>query len=423
LLAKQRRRSSQPRGRLSRRRIKAADDTLWHGTFAEGDDVNIMPHRAEMIRAAKQRGVINSIVSKNDPKVARAKLEEFGLWGDLIAPRISMLPKGELVKTQIEALQLRETNVLFVDDNPLNLNEVEFYCPKIKTMDARLEETDAAILKIIDKSPLDGGKRHRSYEVLSRKISEESAFEGGNEDFLRSSGVKIAMAFSCRVMNMKVENVVMGMIVRNHGPRDCVVQPESPNYISIVPANSAEFAPDMYAASSGQAKGIMVMANCQSGIIAHYMRMPERTDAEQQPHIFNLLAADSKAPPYAEKFDFLVYGIFVDHSPAYWGPHFSLGNFRSRLDVALDAWSGVKKVVILLPPNSQQIFGEGPEEKVTFAQINEIVVASCGDRSNVEIVRLGEFVEEPNEVTDDLRHFSRPLFKRVAEHVSQGLAA
>ena len=41
--------------------------------------------------------------------------------------------KGQRIKKLIEDMQLRPDNVLFLDDNHLNLEEAKYYCPKIMT--------------------------------------------------------------------------------------------------------------------------------------------------------------------------------------------------------------------------------------------------------------------------------------------------
>ena len=53
------------------------DDTLWKGTLAEGDDVQLLENRVAIIKELNKRGIVNAICSKNDPDKAKSKLEEF----------------------------------------------------------------------------------------------------------------------------------------------------------------------------------------------------------------------------------------------------------------------------------------------------------------------------------------------------------
>ena len=50
------------------------DDTLWRGTLAEGDAVELFENRAEMVRTLNNRGIVSAICSKNDYQTAMALL-------------------------------------------------------------------------------------------------------------------------------------------------------------------------------------------------------------------------------------------------------------------------------------------------------------------------------------------------------------
>ena len=68
-----------------------------------------------------------------------------GLWDEFVFPRIAFVPKGEVIKQLIADMQLRPVNVLFVDDNPHNLEEVAYAVPGISVVDARTPECDALL--------------------------------------------------------------------------------------------------------------------------------------------------------------------------------------------------------------------------------------------------------------------------------------
>jgi FkbH-like protein len=166
------------------------DDTLWRGTLADGDDVVLHAERAEMVRAFNDRGVVSSIASKNDFGAARAKLEEFGLWDQFVFPHIAFTPKPEAIRAIIEDMQLRAANVLFVDDNGLNLREVQHAIPEIRTLDITAEDADAQLAGLL---ALQTGGRSRidDYRMMERRKRDRAAEAGlSNEDFLRSCGIE-----------------------------------------------------------------------------------------------------------------------------------------------------------------------------------------------------------------------------------------
>ena len=64
------------------------DNTLWHGTLMEGDDVRLRPGVVDVIKTLDSRGILHSIASKNDHGEAIAKVREFGLEEYFLYPQI-----------------------------------------------------------------------------------------------------------------------------------------------------------------------------------------------------------------------------------------------------------------------------------------------------------------------------------------------
>lgn len=112
------------------------DDTLWEGTLAEGDQLQLSSFRGNLIRALNTHGIVNAICSKNDYEMAKKRLIELELWAEFVFPKISFSPKGPIVKQILDEMHLRPENTLFIDDNNMNLREVEHYVPGITTLDA-----------------------------------------------------------------------------------------------------------------------------------------------------------------------------------------------------------------------------------------------------------------------------------------------
>ena len=107
------------------------DDTLWEGTLSEGT-VTLPQSRIDLVRTLNRRGIVNSVCSKNDPSRARTELERVGLWDELVFAQIDWTPKGGRVARIVADAQLRPEEVLFVDDLPLNREEVRHAVPGIQ---------------------------------------------------------------------------------------------------------------------------------------------------------------------------------------------------------------------------------------------------------------------------------------------------
>ena len=171
------------------------DDTFWKGTLSEGP-VELIQENIAIVKELVDRGIMNSIVSKNDFDKAKKQLEDFGVWDLFIFPKISWNPKGEIVKQLLEQCKLRADNALFVDDNPSNLQEVKYYNPAINVMEAfqfsMLQLADEAFKGKNDASH----SRLEQYKILEQRATEETKYSS-NIDFLKDSNITVAIEKDC----------------------------------------------------------------------------------------------------------------------------------------------------------------------------------------------------------------------------------
>lgn len=167
------------------------DDTFWRGTLAEGDALEIPPAHVAMVQELTRRGIVNAICSKNDFAAARERLQAAGVWEHFVFPRIAFAPKGPLIREIVEQAQLRAENVLFVDDNGLNLEEARFHNPGLQTLDAGLLGGLLAMPGVAGKP--DGGKRLAQYKLLEQRVLERGS-ASSNDAFLRQSDIRLRIA-------------------------------------------------------------------------------------------------------------------------------------------------------------------------------------------------------------------------------------
>ncbi len=171
------------------------DDTFWKGTLSDnGNDATVVPitENIQLVKTLTRRGIINSICSKNDAQTAKAELKRQGVASFFVFTSIDWTPKGQRIKRMISDMALRETNVLFLDDNPSNLGEAEYACPQL--MIASPSEAIPCLIQHAETLGKDdsGMSRLKQYRVLEHKRKDSRNFSS-NEDFLRSSGIKICI--------------------------------------------------------------------------------------------------------------------------------------------------------------------------------------------------------------------------------------
>ena len=167
------------------------DDTFWEGTLSEGA-VEKKADNITIVNELVNRGIMNSIVSKNDYDKARKQLEDFGVWDSFIFPKISWNPKGEIVRQLLEQCKLRPDNTLFVDDNPSNLQEVKYYNPGINVIEASKFGLNMLSDEAFKGKDDTSHTRLKQYKILEQRASEETKYSS-NIEFLKDSDIRVSI--------------------------------------------------------------------------------------------------------------------------------------------------------------------------------------------------------------------------------------
>lgn len=171
------------------------DDTFWNGTLSEGEVTRIEAN-IKTVKTLIDRGIMCSIVSKNDYSQVKNILSNWGIWELFIFPHVSWQPKGEQVKDVLKKAALRAANTLFIDDNLSNLKEVEFYNPGIMVELPNVLNDDFLELKELQGKNDIKHSRLQQYKILEERDKESTQFSD-NKEFLRESDIKIIVSDDC----------------------------------------------------------------------------------------------------------------------------------------------------------------------------------------------------------------------------------
>lgn len=106
------------------------DDTFWKGVVSE-EEVQIPHDNLELLNGFVDRGIVNSISSKNDKEVAEKVLRDSNVLGFFVFNNINWDEKGPRIADKLARMGLWAENTLFIDDNQRNLEEAKHYCPEI----------------------------------------------------------------------------------------------------------------------------------------------------------------------------------------------------------------------------------------------------------------------------------------------------
>ncbi|SFC23098.1 HAD-IIIC family phosphatase [Butyrivibrio sp. YAB3001] len=169
------------------------DNTFWSGILAEGD-IKLNDANVQLIKDLTDRGIVNSICSKNTFDDVKTKLTEAQIWDYFVFPVIDYEPKGFSVKNIIDNCQLRPENVLFIDDDERNLQEVAYHN---KGINVSLPYIIEDLLKMPECEGED--KKHSrldKYKILEKKNERKRVFNS-NIEFLMDSNIEVAIKNDC----------------------------------------------------------------------------------------------------------------------------------------------------------------------------------------------------------------------------------
>lgn len=170
------------------------DDTFWSGTLSEGGVSPIAAH-LELVKKLTDCGIVNTICSKNDAGPVFEKLKEFGVSEYFVFNSIDWTPKGQRIATLLSDMGLRAVNALFIDDNPVNLNEAEYYSKGLMT--GTPVDIPLLIEWVSRQAPIDQEhKRLSQYKVLQNKQESKKSFSS-NEEFLYNTHTRVDFYYDC----------------------------------------------------------------------------------------------------------------------------------------------------------------------------------------------------------------------------------
>ena len=171
------------------------DNTIWNGVLLE-EEVTARPDALATVKALDQRGILQSIASRNDHDTAMAALAAHGIEEYFLAPQINWGTKSQSVQAIATTLNLGLDSFAFIDDDPYERAEVTSACPEVRCLDstAPLE----GILELPDFTPEflteDAAQRRLMYQQDFARQRAEEAFDGAKESFLATLDMKLSIS-------------------------------------------------------------------------------------------------------------------------------------------------------------------------------------------------------------------------------------
>lgn len=171
------------------------DDTLWKGVLLEDGAVELCDEVLRVVRTLDERGILQSVASRNEPSHALAKLEELGVAEYFLYPQISWGAKAASIERIAASINIGLDSVAFIDDQPYELDEVRHSLPSVTCISA------AEVGRLLDMPELmprfiteDSRVRRQMYFSDMKRKQVEAEFVGPKEEFLATLGMVFTIA-------------------------------------------------------------------------------------------------------------------------------------------------------------------------------------------------------------------------------------
>ncbi|SMD46320.1 HAD-superfamily phosphatase, subfamily IIIC/FkbH-like domain-containing protein [Aquiflexum balticum DSM 16537] len=171
------------------------DNTLWDGILIEriSDKMVIKPDSLRLIEALDERGILQTIVSKNDHDEAFEMLKKLGLQEYFLHPAINWGQKSENLKTIASKLNINIDTFALIDDSDFERNEVSENLPQVRVY------KDTEINDLLSYNELDvivseeTRNRRQMYQKEIERSEILASYSNDYDKFLRSCMLEIEL--------------------------------------------------------------------------------------------------------------------------------------------------------------------------------------------------------------------------------------
>lgn len=185
---------------LSEKKVKCVvwdlDNTIWDGILAEEgvDGIRIKPNMIAIIKNLDEKGILNSISSKNYENKAIEALKHFGILDYFVCPMINWKAKSQNIKTIAKTLDIGLDTFVFVDDSSFERNEVRENCPNVRVCDIDLIE-DYIRKDFFDVPVTEESRRRReSYKEIAIRNKAAEEYTDDFDKFLEQCQMVVSIA-------------------------------------------------------------------------------------------------------------------------------------------------------------------------------------------------------------------------------------
>ncbi|UHA73999.1 HAD-IIIC family phosphatase [Paenibacillus sp. 481] len=169
------------------------DDTLWEGTLRDDEaGVKLLPDIVNVIATLDQRGILHSIASRNSWEQVKRKLEQLEIDHYFLYPQCHFESKAASMERIAKELNIGLDALAFVDNDPFERFEVNYYVPEVRTYAAEQyrEMLEFPEFQLVQASE-EASSRRQYMQARQQREEAQRAYKGSREQFLKECQMKL----------------------------------------------------------------------------------------------------------------------------------------------------------------------------------------------------------------------------------------
>ena len=175
------------------------DNTLWCGNVVDGK-VKLKENIVSLFKLLDEHGILISIISKNDKKIAKRELIKLNLYRYIIFPQINYDQKYKNMSKICKLTGIDSKNIVFIDDDIFELDEMNYFMPHVKTLNSsKLNYNNITNLCSTKKITYETRNRRMYFKSEMKRISDLKCFKEnkGEREFYEKIKMQLYFREAC----------------------------------------------------------------------------------------------------------------------------------------------------------------------------------------------------------------------------------
>jgi FkbH-like protein len=160
------------------------DNTFWGGTLIEQDNVVAREEAIELVKQLDERGIIQTIVSKNDFDPCWNQLKKMKMDHYFLLPAINWDPKSKNIESIVSKLNIGLDTVAVIDDSPFERDEISSRLPQVRVYTEKEVNSLLGYAEFNVLVSAESKERRNKYDKELQRMEDRQQFAGSYVDFL-----------------------------------------------------------------------------------------------------------------------------------------------------------------------------------------------------------------------------------------------